>query len=117
MTHSISRRSVLRNLALAAGALVVGEGAIAADDARRPAKVAPAPAPVTPDDDMASALSYHERAARVDAREFPSFKPGQNCATCAQSQVAKGAAWRACSLLPGKLVSAEGWCQAYVKRA
>ena len=120
MNPSISRRAALKNLAMAAGSLLAVKAIAAtpaAAPAAKPAAKPKGPLPhLSPDDPMADALSYHENAKTVKAKEFPAYKPGQKCANCAQSQGKDGEAWRACNLLPGALVSAEGWCQVYAPK-
>ena len=41
---------------------------------------------------------------------------GAKCSNCMYIQGADGAEWRPCALFPGKAVSANGWCTAYVKK-
>jgi High potential iron-sulfur protein len=69
-------------------------------------------------DAQAAALGYVADAAKVDAKRFPKYAAGQNCANCALYQ-AKAAGDKAggCSLFAGKQVAAAGWCSAWVKKA
>jgi hypothetical protein len=75
-----------------------------------------APAKVDPKDPQAAALGYVEDAAKADAKKFPRWAAGQNCATC-QLYTAKGADAGGCTLFPNKTVVAKGWCSAWVKKA
>jgi len=110
MKELISRREALKNLAVGAGTLLaVSRAGLAAADAG-------ALPHLTATDPVAVALSYHESAKTVEAAKFPTFKPEQKCSTCLQLKGNAGDTWRPCNLFPGKLVNAEGWCKAYVKK-
>jgi High potential iron-sulfur protein len=112
----MSRRDALKNLALGAGSLLaVGATAGAAADAGKAAAYANLPH-VTPTDQVAVALSYHEDAKTVEAAKFPTYKPEQHCGNCLQLGGNDGDPWRPCNLFPGKLVNAGGWCKVYVKK-
>lgn len=67
---------------------------------------------------QAKALGYKTDASKIDSANFPKYAAGQKCATC-QMYVAQspGTAAGPCAIYPGKLVSAEGWCDAFIKRA
>ncbi|MDP5032940.1 MAG: high-potential iron-sulfur protein [Paraglaciecola sp.] len=41
---------------------------------------------------------------------------GAVCANCMQIKGADGEAWRGCNIFPGKLVNANGWCAAWMKK-
>jgi hypothetical protein len=78
-----------------------------------------APAKVDPKDPAAAALGYVEDTTKADAKKFPKWAKEQVCSNC-QLYVAKGAAADGvgnCSIFPGKLVAAKGWCSAWVKKA
>lgn len=63
----------------------------------------------------AVALGYKHDATKVDAKKFPAWQAGRNCANC---QLYQGKdAWGACGAVGGKLVNAKGWCVAWVKKA
>jgi len=62
--------------------------------------------PVKLDDPLAAAMKYTHK----------SEKEGQNCVNCNLVQGEDGQEWRPCAIFPGKLVAAEGWCQAWVKK-
>ena len=118
MKATMSRREALRNLALGAGTLLVAATTRAiANEPAKPAVAANGPPHLALTDPLAIALSYHESAKTVDAAKFPMFKPDQKCSNCLQLTGKAGDPWRPCNLFPGKLVSAGGWCKAYVKKA
>ncbi|AIG00503.1 MAG TPA: high-potential iron sulfur protein 2 [Alteromonas australica] len=58
------------------------------------------------DDPTAKALNYTP-ASTVD---------GAQCKNCMYVQGADGENYRPCALFPNKLVNANGWCSAWVKR-
>lgn len=66
-------------------------------------------------DPAAKALNYLEDASKVDPRRFPSYRRGQSCTTCALIEFGT-ARLRGCSLFPGKLVVAAGWCSVWQLR-
>jgi len=68
-------------------------------------------------DPQAAALGYVADATRADAKKYPKYAPGQNCAGCALFQGKAGDAAGNCPLYAGKQVSAKGWCSAWVKKA
>ena len=84
--------------------------------ARGSSTLAAAPgAPRTPlgeQDAAAKALAYRQDARSVDPQRFTTYRRGQSCATCALIEFGT-ARLRGCSLFPGKLVSAAGWCSGY----
>lgn len=66
---------------------------------------------------IARGLGYVADAAKVSPKIEPTFKVGSRCANCLQLQGKAGEAWRPCTLFPGKLVSATGWCRVWVPKA
>ena len=68
-------------------------------------------------DPIAVALGYRHDASKVDAKKLPTFAAGRNCANCQLYQGKGGEPWGACGAVGGKLVSAKGWCVAWVKKA
>jgi hypothetical protein len=68
-------------------------------------------------DPQAVALGYRHDATKIDAKKFPAYAPGHNCANCQLFQVKPGEALGACGAMGGKLVNAKGWCVAWVKKA
>ncbi|HLK71287.1 MAG TPA: high-potential iron-sulfur protein [Steroidobacteraceae bacterium] len=108
MSDPLSRRDALRTLGLLLGATGLGSAA-------RPAAAADAPH-LAETDPTAVALGYHNNASQVDAKQFPTYKSGQECDTCLQLQGQDGQAWRPCNLFPGQLVNAKGWCRVWVPK-
>jgi len=72
--------------------------------------------PLDEQDPTAEALGYRQDARKVDPKEFPTYRSGQACSTCALIEIGT-ARLRGCSLFPGKLVSAGGWCSGWQQRA
>ena len=101
---ALTRRNVMRNLALAGSAVAAlpVAGLRAAGLPR-----------LDPKDPAALALGYLEDANHTDVKKFPSYVKGSTCENCLQLQGSAGAAYRPCSLFPGKLVSAAGWCSGW----
>lgn len=83
-----------------------------------PARAAPAGdmPKVSEDEPTARALSYVHDANDVDAAQQPRYADGQLCENCALyvDESSDEADWGGCSIFPGKLVNAKGWCNAYV---
>lgn len=102
MYSPLPRRVFLMSLAASGAVLATGAQAQALVDEK---------------DAQAVALGYVADAARVDAKKFPKFAAGQNCANCAlyQGKAADKAA--GCPLFPGKQVAGAGWCSAWAKKA
>ncbi len=130
MSNSLSRRSLLKNIALAAGTAVAANAAVAATTAPAAAPAAkpaagakPAAAPAAagpvkldPKDPAAVALGYHDDSKAVDAKKFPMHKANQFCNNCLQLQGKAGDEYRPCNLFPKKLVHQTGWCKVWVKK-
>ena len=68
-------------------------------------------------DAQAAALGYVAEAKRADAKKYPKFAAGQNCASCALYQGKAGDKAGGCPLYAGKQVAATGWCSAWAKKA
>jgi hypothetical protein len=98
---NLMRREVLKSMGLAAGvsAVLPCPRARSAEPKRLDVK-----------DPAAVALGYVEDAAQIDPKKYPQFAPGSNCENCLQLQGSPGNAYRPCTLFPGKLVAAIGWC-------
>jgi High potential iron-sulfur protein/Protein of unknown function (DUF2384) len=64
-------------------------------------------------DPTAKALAYIEDAAKVDAKAFPAYKSGQNCANCSQWQSAPTDKLGGCELVLGQFVRSAGWCKVW----
>ena len=67
-------------------------------------------------DPQAAALGYVAEAKRVDAKKFPKFAAGQNCANCALYQGKAADKAGGCPLFAGKQVAGAGWCSAWAKK-
>jgi hypothetical protein len=121
MSESLSRRNLLKSIALAAGTaaaaqtLVSTANAQAAKPAAAPAAAAAKPK-LDPKAPAAVALGYHEDSTKVDAKKFPMHKANQLCSNCLQIQGKAGEAWRGCNLFPKNLVADKGWCKVWVKK-
>ena len=120
MKDLLSRREALKSLGLGAGALfavsaATGAARATAADAAKGAAALPH---VGAGDPTAVALAYVENAQGLDPKKMPNYKPGEKCGNCLQSKGKgnDGDAWIGCTLFPGKVVSAQGWCRAYVAR-
>ncbi len=103
MTQLIQRRVFLMTVAASTAAL--GTSAAFAQ------------AMVDEKDAQAAALGYVADAKRVDAKKFPKFAAGQNCANCALYQGKAADKAGGCPLFAGKQVAAAGWCSAWAKKA
>lgn len=68
-------------------------------------------------DPTAQTLGYKSDGALVDATRYPKYQAGQACANCQLYQGRPGDMSGPCTVFSGKLVSAKGWCSAYVKKA
>ncbi len=65
---------------------------------------------------IARSLGYVADAAKNSSKTEPTFKVGSRCANCLQLQGNAGEAWRPCTVFPGQLVSAAGWCRVWVPK-
>lgn len=109
MSKSFSRRDLVKGFGLLLGAA----SALPAAPQSRAAE----PVHLRPTDAIAVALSYHENAKTIDPKEFPTYQPNQSCSNCLQLQGTAGLPWRPCNLFPGQVVSVDGWCKVWVKKA
>jgi len=105
---NVNRRSVIKNLSLAAGVSAAGLSALT----WRPALGAETPHLDTKDP-AAVALGYVEHVSQVDPKKHPEFVQGSSCENCLQLQGAPGNNYRPCGVFPGKLVSVSGWCKSW----
>lgn len=68
-------------------------------------------------DSMAQALGYKHDASRVDPEQFPSRagpdSANEFCKNCVHYQAPADVQWAPCTIFPGKLVNADGWCSAW----
>ena len=90
--------------------LVAGSSALAAASARAQAALAET-------DTQAVALGYRADTTKVDAKKFPKHEASQTCANCQLFQGKPGDATGGCPLFAGKVVTKNGWCSAWVKKA
>ncbi len=109
--RSFSRRSVLS--AGAAGIVAIPLASLSIRGAKAQNLDLPE---LTVDDPSAKALAYHVDAAAVDTATHANFVAGSNCANC-QLYTGGEAELGPCSIFPGKLVRAEGWCRTWVQKA
>jgi hypothetical protein len=107
MSGPLSRREALTGFALMIGAAGV---------LRIPEAHAAELPHLSLTDLTAVALGYHNDAKTVDAKAFPTYRPGEMCSNCLQLEGTPGPLWRPCKLYPGKLVNVNGWCMGWVKR-
>jgi hypothetical protein len=61
-------------------------------------------------DPAAVAHGYVEDATRVDPKKYPAYVKDSTCENCLLLQGSEGNSYRPCSLFPGKVVAAKGWC-------
>jgi hypothetical protein len=103
MTYPLSRRTVVKGLALTtvAATLAVRQSAAAE------------PVKLSVKDPAAVALGYVEDAAQVDVKTYPAYVKGSTCENCLQLQGKSGDSYRPCSLFTGKVVSVKGWCSGW----
>lgn len=66
---------------------------------------------------QAKALGYHLDATKIDKAKEPKYVAGEHCANCQLYQGKAVAEFGPCPIFGGKLVSDDGWCQAYTKKA
>lgn len=104
-----TRRNFLLKLAISAGtpALLCS---------RALAQETPPPVKLEEADPVATALGFRLDTTKVDATKYPQHKPDQKCSDCALYLPKAGESPAPCSAFGGKLVPAEGWCAAYVKK-
>ncbi len=104
-----SRRQFIRGISYTGVAMLVGTQARVASGADAPM--------VDEKDPTAVQLGYVADATKVNKAKYPSYKPGQECATCQLYQGKPGSTSGPCPLFTGKQVAANGWCSAYAKKA
>ena len=96
--RQLTRRQLVRRLALGLGAAPLAAALQAAEDAPLLAVDAP----------EARAVKYVE-----DASAAKEAQPGNNCGSCALYQGQYGSAKGPCQIFPGKAVKAAGWCTSW----
>ncbi len=105
--QKMPRRSVLKG-ALAALAAIPVVGLATRAEA--------APVKLDVADPMAKSLAYVTDTTKVDDKAFPTHKPDQKCANCAQYQGKATDAAAPCTIFAGKVVDSTGWCKVWVKK-
>jgi High potential iron-sulfur protein len=105
---SIARRSLIKATLVGTVAIPLAaqllQSSQAADDS---------PPILDVNDPTAKALAYVEDAAKVDAKIFPAYKPGQKCTNCSQWQGEPADKLGGCELVLGQFVRGEGWCKVW----
>lgn len=110
-----SRRHFLRKLAISATAPAMLGGRLLAQDT--PPASAPTPVKLDEADPVAVALGYKLDTTKVDAVKYPQHKPEQHCSVCALVTPGSPAGdFIPCTAFQNKLVAANGWCMAFVKK-
>jgi hypothetical protein len=99
-TRRLTLRSLLAGISL--GWPLLRTAAAANQDAARSLLLEDEPA--------AKAIGYVAAAAKVNTAVNPTYRRGQSCTTCVfvERSTAKQ---RGCTLVPGRLVMAAGWCK------
>jgi hypothetical protein len=108
-------RSLLLGAAITRRTLLKTLGVTAAVSALLPARQSQAAElpHVDVKDPAAQKLGYVENASQIDLKKYPGYVKGSNCENCLLLQGTTGANYRPCTLFPGKLVSAGGWCSGW----
>ncbi len=104
-----SRRHFLLKLVASAGAPALLSHSASAQGAPPPGKLDEA-------DPVAAALGYKLDTHKVDATKYPMHSVAQKCSGCTLYQEKPGEALGPCTIFGGKLVTAAGWCVAFVKK-
>jgi hypothetical protein len=107
--HNSDRRTLLKNA-------LTGLVALPAAGLVRDAAAQAAMPKLDEKDTLAVAMGYVHDAKKVDANKVPQFKPNSKCSNCMQIQGKDGEQWRPCTIFPGKLVAADGWCKVWVQK-
>ena len=70
-------------------------------------------------DPTAKALGYRHSTQDIDKAQYARHQTVQICGNCNLYQAGAGSdtQWGGCSIFPGKLVSLNGWCNAYIAKA
>jgi hypothetical protein len=100
----IHRRIFLAQVAACSAAIATGasaQGAVKVDEA----------------DPQAAALGYKSDSTKVDGKKYPKHAAEQKCSGCQLYQGKPADASGPCAIFAGKLVSSNGWCSAWVKKA
>ncbi len=74
------------------------------------------PVMVSEKDTTAAALGYSADTFKVNPKKFPNHAATQRCANCQLYTGRPGDGVGGCGIFTGKMVSANGWCSAYVPK-
>lgn len=91
--------------------VIAGAGAVTA------AGAAQAQQKVDPKDPQAVALGYVDDTTKADSKKFPKHTNDQKCNGCQLYTAPASTKEGPCALFGGKLVAANGWCSAWIKKA
>ncbi len=80
-------------------------------------KASAQPARLEESDPLAVSLGYKHDASKVDAKKYPAYAAGRDCANCQLYQAKPTDPWGACGAVGGKLVNGKGWCVVWAKKA
>ena len=108
MSHEISRRRFLVNLA-AAGALVPLMRVGVADAAGLPHLT-------QKNNSLAKQNDYVDNVKQIDPKKESKYKPGERCGNCTFFQ-GGSKTWGSCMVYPGYDVNTHGWCKAYTPKS
>ncbi len=122
--ESRSRREFFKNILTVSAAMpvvAISAHLIAGSDVQ-----ADEPKPLDPKDPVATALGYHEEAAKVDpakwTKKAADTANAQKCSSCMLflggdvKVPGSDKVWGRCQIFPGKLVRADGWCNSWVAK-
>ena len=115
----MNKPEVTRRRFLATVAIAVPAGAALLDAVVNTASAEAALPKLDMADPSAKALLYVDDASKVDHKNplAARYAADQKCSTCAQIQGKVGDPYRPCGIFPGKLVSSNGWCSVWAKKA
>jgi hypothetical protein len=102
---SLPRRTLLHTIGLA----------LAAGATRRTTAGEAVRTPLEESETAAKAIGYVADAKKVNVATSPTYRRGQSCTTCSFVEIGT-APRRGCSLVPGRLVNAAGWCKVWKLR-
>ena len=105
MTNSNRRVFILQ--------LAAGTSAVAASQVLAQA----APPKLDEKDPQAVGLGYAADTSKVDAKKYPKHAKDQMCSNCGVYTGKPKEATGPCPIFAGKVVNANGWCSAWVKKA
>jgi rubrerythrin len=62
---------------------------------------------------IAKNFGYVKDVSKLDKAKYPGYTAGQDCRSCALYQGNAGADLGPCEIIPGKVIRANGWCNAW----